>query len=135
MIKTEVSEDTELKQAFVNLLFQYSFENINRNIPAPKAVTNAKKEYLDDVDTVKLFLDECVSVAGKEQDNLKTRELFDVFRNLFEGRCEDMMTITEFSQSCERHGIFKTKSGGVMYARKIKWNSFDDNNKFLTDAA
>ena len=120
MIKTEVSEDTELKQAFVNLLFQYSFENINRNIPAPKAVTNAKKDYLDDVDIVKLFLDECVSITGKEQDKLKTRELFDVFRNLFKGRCEDMMTIREFSQSFKRHGIFKTKSGGVMYARKIK---------------
>ena len=57
-LQRKLNEDAELKQAHVNLLFQYAFENINRNIPVPKAVTNAKKDYLDDVDIVKLFLDE-----------------------------------------------------------------------------
>ena len=59
-LKNKLSEDTELKQAFVNLLFQYAFENIDNNIPAPKAFANAKKEYLDDIDIVILFVYECV---------------------------------------------------------------------------
>ncbi len=30
------------------------------------------------------------------------------------------MTVREVAPSVERHGIFKTKSGGVMHARRIE---------------
>jgi phage/plasmid-associated DNA primase len=36
-LKSKLHEDTELKQAFINILFQYAFANIDKNIPAPKA--------------------------------------------------------------------------------------------------
>ncbi len=82
-----------------------------------------------------MFLDEWVSITDKEKDKLKMMELFDSFRNLCKGRCEDTMTIRAFSQSVERHGLCKTKSGGVMYIKKIKWKTNNDNLEFLPDAA
>ena len=88
-----------MKQALLNLLFQYAFENIDKSIPAPKAFAIAKEEYLDDIDIVELFLDECAISTGEEQDKLKTSELFGVFRDVFKTRCEDTMSIRVFANN------------------------------------
>jgi hypothetical protein len=128
-----LNEDIELKQAFIHSLFQYAFENIDNNISTPKAFAIAKEEYLDDIDIVKLFLDECVILTGEEQDKLKTGELYRVFRDVFKTRCEDTMPLREFAKSLERHKLQKTKSGGLMYIRKIKWKSSNVNLDFIPD--
>ena len=132
-LKRKLNKDTELKQAFVDLLFQYAFENIDKNIPAPKAFAIAKEEYLDDIDIVKLFLGECVILTGEEQDKLKTSELYRVFRDVFKTRCEDMMSLREFAKSVERHKLQQTKSGGLMYIRKIEWKPPNDDIGFIPD--
>ncbi len=112
-----------MKQALLNLLFQYAFENIDKYIPAPEAFAIAKEEYLNDIDIVKLFLDECVILTGKEQDKLKTSELYRVFSDVTKTRCEDMMSMREFAKSLERRNLQKTKSGGLLCIRKIEWKS------------
>ncbi len=53
----------------------------------------------------------------QEQDTAKTSELFGALRELFKGRCEATMSIIEFPQSIERHGLLKTKSGGMIYIK------------------
>ena len=132
--KNKLSEDSELKQAFDNLLFQYAFENIDNNIPAPETFAIAKEEYLDDIDIVKLFLDEWVVLTGEEQDKLKTSEMWRVFKDVFKTRCEDTMSIREFAKTLDRHKLQKTKTGGLMYIRHIKWKPPNDDNNFIPDS-
>ena len=67
----------------------------------------SKEEYLDDIDIVKLFLDECVILTCEEHDKLKTSELYRVFREVFKTRGEDAMSIKEFAKALERHILQK----------------------------
>ncbi len=108
-LENNLIKDTELKQACGNLPFQYAFENIDKNIPAPKAFAIATEEYLEDIDIVKLLLDECVILTGKERNELKTNELYRVFKDEFKTRCEDTRSIREFAKSVERQKLQRQK--------------------------
>ncbi len=55
---------------------------MNKNIPAPRAFTNAMNEYFERIDIVNLLLDGCVPITGNEHDKVKTNELFEVFRKV-----------------------------------------------------
>ncbi len=43
-LKNKLNEDSELKQAFFNLLVQYAFEDIDKNITEPRAFTEVNNE-------------------------------------------------------------------------------------------
>ena len=118
---------------FVNLLFQYAFENMDNNMPSPKAFAIAKAEYLDDIDMVKLLLDECVVYIGGEQDKLKTRKLYGVFEVVFKTRCGDTMSLRQFAKSLEGHKLPETKVTRLMYIRTHKWKSSNDYIGFNPD--
>ena len=49
-----------MKQAFIQLLFKYAFENLNEELKPPIESIEAKEEYLEEIDEVEQFLEEFV---------------------------------------------------------------------------
>ena len=58
-LKKAMKENIEMKQAFIQLLFKYAFENLNKELRPPIESIEAKEEYLEEIDDVKQFWDEC----------------------------------------------------------------------------
>ena len=126
-LKSKLSNDAELKQAFMDLLFDYAFENIDANITPPKAFRMAKEEYLEDIGTVKAFIHECLLEAGNEKDRLKISDMYRTFKEVFQKRIDNLMPLREFSKSLERHKLKKIKTNGTMYIANVKWKSSNDD--------
>ena len=57
-LKKILKESLDMKQAFIQLLFKYAFENLQKELRPPIESIEAKEEYLEEIDEVKQFLDE-----------------------------------------------------------------------------
>ena len=44
-----------MKQAFIQLLFKFAFENLSKELKPPIESVEAKEEYLEEIDEVKQF--------------------------------------------------------------------------------
>lgn len=60
-----MKDNTEMKQAFIQLLFKYAFDNLNKELTPPMESLMAKEEYLEEIDDVKQFLDERLTKEEK----------------------------------------------------------------------
>ncbi len=58
-----------MKQTFIQLLFKFAFANLNKELKPPTEITEAKQEFLEETDEVKLFLDETVIDIVNDKDN------------------------------------------------------------------
>ena len=52
-----MDEDFDLQQAFIQSLIKLAYNRINEPYWIPQSVKDAKQEYLDETDVVKLFID------------------------------------------------------------------------------
>ncbi len=50
--KKTLKENTEMKKAFIQMLFKYAFENLNKELKPPIESIEAKEEYLEEIDDV-----------------------------------------------------------------------------------
>ena len=123
-MKKRLSEDVELKQAFLHLLFNTAYTLINKPFAIRKALSRFEEEYLEEVDVVKQFLNDCFDNTGNDRDQIKANELY----NMFKCRLKNAMGCREFNKSLERHGLVKVRTMDGTYVRAIKMKTINDND-------
>lgn len=118
-LKRKLTDDLELKQAFIKLLFDIAYENINKPFKIPKQITDVKTEYLEEIDIVKQFIDEYLIKTDNEKDKIKSPNLF----NYFKSKTDSKICSREFYKSLERYNIVKSKIEGIYFFKKLKIKS------------
>ncbi len=56
-LKKTMKENLVMKQAFIQLLFKYAVENLNKELKPPIESIKENEEYLEEIDDVKQFLE------------------------------------------------------------------------------
>ena len=128
-LKKTMKENLEMKQAFIQLLFKYAFENLNKELKPPIESIEAKEEYLEEIDEVKQFLEKVVIETGSEKDKINMKVLYEAFK--MHSRSD--MTYRDFSKSLERNGLEKLKSNGDYVIKKMKLKTQADETDFIED--
>ena len=129
-LKKTLKENLEMKQAFIQLLFKYAFENLNKELTPPIESIEAKEEYLEEIDEVKQFLEEFVIRTVSPKDRIKTKDLFEEFK----GRNEPGTSFRELSQALGRHGFIKSTTHGISYIRQVKLKTATDKIDLIEDS-
>jgi len=129
-LKKTLKENLEMKQAFIQLLFKYAFENLNKELKPPIESIEAKEEYLEEIDEVKQFLEEFVIRTVSPKDRIKTKDLFEEFKR----RTDPGTSFREFSQALGRNGLTKSTTHGISYIRQVKLKTTTDNIDFIADS-
>ncbi len=128
--KKTLKENLGMKQAFIQLLFKYAFENLNKELRPPIESVEAKEEYLEEIDDVKQFLEEFVIRAVSPKDRIKTQDLFEEFKR----RNEPGTSFREFSQASGRNGLTKSTTYAISYIRQVKLKTTTDKIGFIEDS-
>ena len=80
-LKDSLIEDEELKQAFIYLLIKYASENINKTIDIPDECKEFTKQYIDDNNPIKDFIDSKLIKTDDIKDRIKTSDLYKLFKS------------------------------------------------------
>ena len=72
-LKDSLIEDEELKQAFIYLLIKYASENINKTIDIPDECKEFTKQYIDDNNPIKDFIDSKLIKTDDIKDRKKNK--------------------------------------------------------------
>jgi len=115
-LKRKLSEDVELKQAFIKMLFETAYENINKPFNIPKQLIEIKHEYIEEIDVVKQFIDEHLIKTDNDKDRIKPPNL----HNYFKSKTDSKICAREFYKSLERYDIIKVKMNDSMYFKRLR---------------
>ena len=85
-MKRCVDDDIELQQAFMQVLFEKTYDNVDKRFSFPKSVKYAKQEYLDETDVVKQFIGDNLDITDSQTDRIKTSELYTTLRKKAKGK-------------------------------------------------
>ena len=117
-----------MKQAFIQLLFKYAFENLHKELKPPIESIEAKEEYLEEIDDVKMFLEEWL--VKEEKGRVKLSEV----HALLKRHSDTDMSTRDFAKALERHGFVKAKIGGIIYVVGVKFKTKTDEIDFIDDS-
>ena len=128
-LKKTLKENTAMKHAFIQLLFKYAFENLNKELTPPMESIEAKENYLEEIDYVKQFLDRTTIRTENEKDKTNMKLLYEAFKI----HTRSDMSYRDFSKQLERNGLTKTKSNGEYFIKKIKLETQPEEEYFIED--
>lgn len=128
-LKNKMSNDEMLKCAFMQILIDTAFENINKPFKTPAILNEFKNDYIEEIDVVKQFLDENVIKTNEDKDKIKTTDFYIFFKT----KAASDICARDFYKSVERNGILKTKYAGVYYFKSIRLKTVSDNVDFNVD--
>ncbi len=97
-LEKTLKDSTEMKQAFMQLLFKYAFEMVNEGLKPPIESIEAKEEYLEEIDEVQQFWEKAVIEIENDKYKINMKFLFESFKN----HTRSDMSYRGFSKSLER---------------------------------
>ncbi len=118
-----------MKQTFIQLLFKYAFENLNKELKPPIESIEAKQEYLEDIDEAKQFLEAVVIETDNDKDKINMKILFEAFKV----HTRSDPSYRDFSKRLERNGLTNIKSNGNYFIKRMKLNTQTDEINFTED--
>lgn len=134
-IKKKIEDDIMYAQNFMWLLLKNYETNLkgNQTFDTPEKVQNFTKQYLDANNKIGAFLAEYCEITNKDEDMIKTKDLFDTFKTSDFYNGKDQGHFTEHmgqcgfkSTKCKSRGAYRDKC--VFYGLKMKVN--DDGYMF-----
>lgn len=99
-------------------------------LKTPAIIADATKEYRSEMDVVSTFINECLEVTGRSYDEIRSKQLYQIYKAWAEDNEQYIMSSTKFGR--EFGGKFdRIKNGaGNMVYRGIKVNGV---NSFTVD--
>ena len=107
---------------FILLLIEKAVEYKDKQLIQPDDVENETKEYFDENDPVKSWLNNCCQITDNDKYRIKTSELYNTY--LADGN--QKISMIKFSEYMKLNNIETIKSSGFMFFKKIKVNDFND---------
>jgi len=118
-LKDKLTND--LYKQFILLLIDKAVENKNKMVIQPDDIKNQTKDYFDDNDPVKGWLNIICKKSNNDSDRIKTSELYNKY--LSDGN--QKISMVKFSEYIKLNDIEVTKYGGYMYFKKIIFQNID----------
>ena len=105
----------DLYKQFILLLIEKAVEYKGKIVIQPDDIKNQTKDYFDDNDPVKGWLNIICKKSNNDSDRIKTSELYNKY--LSDGN--QKISMVKFSEYIKLNDIEVTKYGGYMYFKKI----------------
>ena len=103
-------------------------KNLSKKLKPPIESIEAKEEYLEEIDEVKIFLDEWL--VKEEKGRVKLSEV----HALLKRHNDTDMSTRDFAKALERHGFVKSKIGGIIYVVGVKFKTKTEEIDFIDDS-
>ena len=117
-LKDSLIEDEELKQAFIYLLIKYATENINKTINIPDECKEFTKQYINDNNPIKDFIDNKIIKTDNKNDRIITSDLYKLFKSSTQ---DEKTTAKKFYDDMLYNGFEKShKINGYQYYQFIQ---------------
>lgn len=80
-------------------------------LKTPAIIADATKEYRSEMDVVSTFINECLEVTGRSYDEIRSKQLYQIYKAWAEDNEQYVMSSTKFGR--EFGGKFERKKDGV----------------------
>jgi len=118
-LKDKLTND--LYKQFILLLIEKAVEYKGKIVIQPDDIKNQTKDYFDDNDPVKSWLNIICKKSNNDSDRIKTSELYNKY--LSDGN--QKISMVKFSEYIKLNDVEVTKYGGYMYFKKIIFQNID----------
>ena len=117
LLNKKLADDIRYRQAFLKILVDIWFKkDLKTKIDTPSSIYENSKEYMDNCNYVKAFLEEKYMFVEDNKKRLKSNDFFKRFK-LYNSDVK--MTDKTFKALVEAEGFKYVKSGGIMYCCNI----------------